>query len=294
MIKTKTISAAQRVIDILPTEIAGEITRLALGRRGGISEIREIRVRSEGVCSILIGNERIRLYHKISRQQTDELVLRLTGGGLYAHRDSIASGYITMDGGVRVGLCGSAAYEENRLVGVGSMRSLVFRIPVGRCDFADEIYSVFTEGVGNGMLIYSPPGVGKTTALRSLAMSVGSGSNALRVAVVDERCEFNPQDYSDSEVDILRGYKRREGVEIATRTLSSQVVMIDELGADDVDDLIGVVRCGIPLIATAHALDFNEIRVKPSLKPLFDLSVFSVLVGISYADGEYKLRVDRI
>ena len=294
MIKAKRKNKAEVVIDILPRGIAEEILRLASGRRGGVEEIREIRIRCEGRCSMLIGNEWIRLYRSIGREETDELMSRLLGGALYAHRDSIASGYLSLDGGVRVGVCGSAAYDGERLVGVSNMRSLIFRIPSGRCDFAHEIYSVFLDGIGRGMLIYSPPGVGKTTALRSLAHSVGSGGNALRVAVVDERCEFSEDDYLGSEVDILKGYKRREGIEIATRTLSSQVIMIDELSADDGDALMGVVRSGIPLIATAHAGDFEEVMSKPSLKGFFDNSVFSVLVGISLEKGEYKLRVDRI
>lgn len=294
MIEIKRRSATERVIDILPPRLAEEIVRLASGRRGGISDIREIRIRRGGACSLLIGSESIRLYRSIDRDETDALMSRLVGGALYAHRDSIASGYLSLEGGVRVGVCGSAAYDGERLVGVSDMRSLIFRIPSGRCEFADELYSVFCEGIGQGMLIYSPPGVGKTTALRSLASSVGSGRDPLRVCVVDERCEFSEEDYRGCEVDILKGYKRREGIEIATRTLSCDLIMIDELGADDAEALLGVVRCGIPLIATAHAAGCEELLAKPALRGLFDCSVFSVLVGISAEDGSYKLRVDRI
>ncbi len=294
MVKTKRRSAIERVMDILPQRIGEEIVRLASGRRGGASEIREIRIRRGGVCSLIIGGESIRLYRTIGREESDALMSRLIGDALYAHRDSIASGYLSLGDGVRVGVCGSAAYDGDRLVGVSDMRSLVFRIPSGRCEFSDELYSVFRQGIGSGMLIYSPPGVGKTTALRSLARSVGCGREALRVCVVDERCEFSEEDYSGCEVDILKGYKRREGIEIATRTLSSQLIMIDELGADDGDALLNVVRCGIPLIATAHASSLDELMIKPALKGFFDCSVFSVFVGISLCDGSYRLTVDRI
>lgn len=294
MIELKRLSATERVIEILPRRIAEEILRLASGRRGGVGEIREIRIRAGGVCSMLIGNESIRLYGRVDREETDQLLSRLTAGALYAFRDSIASGYLSLEGGVRVGLCGSAAYDGQDLVGISDMRSLLFRIPSGKCAFSDEIYGIFREGIGQGMLIYSPPGVGKTTALRSLALNIAGGREPMRVAVVDERCEFDAENYSGCEVDILRGYKRREGIEIATRTLSPDLIMIDEIGADDAEALLGVVRCGIPLIATAHGGDFNEIMAKPALRRLFDCEVFSVLVGISRRDGEYELRVDRI
>lgn len=294
MVQARVKSVQERVIELLPRHIGEEITRLASGRVGGILEIREIRLSVDGVCGMLIGKEQVCLFGRVDREEMDELMSRLTGGALYAYRDSIASGYISIDGGVRVGLCGSAAYDGDELVGIREMRSLLFRIPSGRCAFADEIYEIFCQGIGQGMLIYSPPGVGKTTALRSLAKNIGSGRCAMHISVVDERSEFPPEDYEGCEVDILRGYKRPLGIEIATRTLSPQLIMIDEIGKDDAEALMGVVRCGIPLIATAHASDLAEIITRPALRPLIDLGVFSVFVGISHSDGEYKLRVDRV
>jgi len=141
------------------------------------------------------------------------------------------------------------------------------------------------------MLVYSPPGVGKTTALRSLAMSIGSGSDAKRVAVIDERCEFPEEDFASAEVDILKGYKRKNGIEIATRTMSPEVIIIDEIGADEAAGVAMAVRTGIPLIATAHAASADEVLGKPSLSPLFECGVFDLLVGISFAEGKYRLTV---
>ena len=294
MRSVKIKSPAMRVIELLPQRIGEEIVRLASGRVGGVDSIREIRIRTDGLCSMLVGDESIRLFSSIDRDAMQGIMSRMTGDALYAFRDSIASGYISLDGGIRVGLCGSAAYDGQDMVGVSDMRSLLFRIPSAECEFADELYEIFKGGIGQGMLIYSPPGVGKTTALRSLARKVGGGRLPLRVAVVDERREFCDEDYLGCEVDILHGYKRRRGIEIATRTLSPQLIIIDEIGADDADALLGVVRCGIPLIATAHAGDFEEVMTRPALTPLYRCGVFSVFVGISKQRGEYKLKVDRI
>ena len=181
------LSPQERVIGLLPGRQAEEIRRIASGRRGGIGEIREIMIRREGICDMNIGGELIRLYHRFDTDAAASLVKRLVDGALYAHRDSIASGYISLGNGIRVGICGSASYEDNKLVGISDMRSLLFRIPSGKCEFSSELREIFDLGIGQGMIIYSPPGVGKTTALRSLAKSVGSGSRPLRVSVVDER-----------------------------------------------------------------------------------------------------------
>ena len=294
MLKIKEKSKVERVLDLLPRAIAEEINRLAKGRRDGLSGIREIRIRRGGVCSLLIGGESVRLFSSLDREETAALLDRLLDGALYAHRDSIAEGYISIDGGIRVGICGSAAYDGNRLVGVGDMRSLLFRIPSGECAFSEELYRLFLSGIGSGMLIYSPPGVGKTTALRSLAASIGGGKNPMRVAVIDERCEFSEEDYRGCEVDILKGYKRKEGIEIATRTMSPDMIMIDEIGADDADAILGVIKCGIPIVATAHASSREELFLKKSLKGLFGCRAFELLVGISRRAGGYSLSSERL
>ncbi len=294
MILAECKSRATRVINMLPRGLGEEIRRLAEGRRGGTDEIREIRIRRHGLCSFTIGRERLRLCSKVTAEELDGLILRLTEGALYAHRDSISSGYISIGDGIRVGICGHAAYENNALVGTRDMRSLIFRIPSGKCEFYDRLSEIYREGVGCGMLFYSSPGVGKTTALRSLAGIIGGGADARRVVIVDERCEFSEADYLGLEVDILSGFKRREGVELATRTLSPEVIIIDEIGADEGESLMSVVGCGVPLIASAHASDKEELFFRPYLRDLISAGVFSVLVGISRTDEGYSLQVDRL
>ena len=291
MVKCKKIESTLSVLSYLPTQISEEILRLVGGRREGVLGLREIRLRAEGRCSILYLKEKIPLFSSLKLNEAESLVNLLCDGALYAHRDTLASGYVTLRGGVRVGICGYARYEGGRLVGVSEMRSLVFRIPGGECEISEELAAAFSE-VRRGMLIYSPPGVGKTTALRALAKSVGEGASPRRVCGVDERCEFSEEDYSACEVDILKGYTRREGIEIATRTMSAEVIMIDEIGADDAESIRDVLRCGIPIVATAHAASYEEIKSKPGIASLISTGAFDVFAGISTSDSGYKLTVD--
>lgn len=293
MLKVKSKNKLDEVLFFLPSGIADEIRRLSRSRRGGANEVREIRIRTGARSAVSFSDECVTLFSTVDKEQMSEIVESLTDGALYAHRDSIASGYISIGGGVRVGICGQARYEADRLVGVGSVSSLLFRIPSGDCAFKDALYSAYIESGARGMLIYSPPGVGKTTALRALAASVGSGKLAKRVAVIDERCEFDESDYTSCEVDILKGYKRSDGIEIATRTMSPEIIMIDEIGEGDAEPISRVLRCGIPIVATAHASGLEELRSRIALAPLFTLGAFDTFVGISREDGEYRLTVDR-
>ena len=111
--------------------------------------------------------------------------------------------------------------------------------------------------------------------------------------MVDERCEFVESDYDRCEVDILKGYRKREGIEIASRTISPQVIMLDEVGGDEADAVTGVLRCGVPVIATAHASSLDELYSKPSLSSLLECGAFDAFVGISRTDGGYSLSVHR-
>lgn len=291
MLKTKNSESVECVLSYLPTGLSDEISRILGGRRDGAGALHEIRIRAEGRSSLVFGCESVPLYYTVKMSEAERVVAALCDGALYAYRDSLANGYLTIAGGIRVGVCGYARYEGGALVGISDMRSLVFRLPAERCEVEDEIYEAFRRS-RRGMLIYSPPGIGKTTALRSLAASVGSGHSARRVCVIDERCEFRDGDYVSCEVDILKGYKRRAGIEIATRTMSPEVIMIDEIGGDDAESIRGVLNCGIPIVATAHASSLDEIKAKPSLAPLLDIGVFDVFAGISREGGVYSVKVD--
>ena len=290
---TKSKNKALTAIDIIGGSISAEIIRLAESRREGLSRIREICLRAEGRSSVLFGDERVTLLSDFCESDMEGLLERMCDGAIYAYRDSISKGYITLSGGIRVGIGGHAKYEHRSLVGVSDIRSLIFRIPGHACEFGEELEKLYRREGFCGMLIYSVPGGGKTTALRSLALSLGTGKESVRVAVIDERCEFDESDYRSSEVDILKGYTRKRGLDIATRTLSPQVLIIDEIGADDAAELVSAVKCGIPLIATAHAASFEELMTKPSLSPLLEIGAFSLFVGIRRSEGKYLLTVDR-
>ena len=283
------------VLSVLPRGLSSEILRLSERRRAGIAGVREITARLGARCEMRILRERVPLSYRISDTELDETLSRITDGSLYAFREQLSEGYAAMRGGIRVGVSGTARSDGGDIVGISGVRTLVFRIPGGECDFAEELFGVFDSGIGFGMLIYSPPGLGKTTALRALAGYIGSGRRGYRVAVVDERCEFSAEDYSNSSVDILSGYRRAEGIGIATRTLSPDYIVTDELSAGDIHGVEDAVRSGVPLIASAHAASLSELYSKPSMKRILSGGVFSVFVGISLdGAGKYRLEVTRV
>ncbi len=288
LLKTKENEAVSRVLSVLPRGLREEIRRLALGRARSLSGIREIRLRRDALCSMLYENDVIPL-SGTSADELEAIVGRISEGCAFAHRDTMSRGYISMEGGVRVGVVGRCRYEDSSIVGISDVSSLVFRLPCGRCEFGEELLELYRKYSPRGLLIYSPPGVGKTTALKYLAARLGSGDDARCVVVVDERCEFLAEDYVRARVDIMRGYRKRLGIEIAARTLSAETVILDELGADDVASVLDVMRFGVPVIASAHAGCAEELLKKPAMRPLFESGAIDMLIGIKREGKRYLL-----
>ncbi len=148
-----------KISELFPAPLAREIEAISQGRR-----ISEIRIRRRGRSSIVAFGRSIPLSFS-GEKYIDNIFMSVCRGTPYAYRDSILKGFVPLFDGVRVGVAGRARYEGDRLVGITDVSSLVFRIPAEKCDFASEIYEIWRRSRG-GLLIFSAPGGGKTTALR--------------------------------------------------------------------------------------------------------------------------------
>ena len=275
---------------IIPNEVYSEIERIMKIRRGAISEIR---LRALGCSSVLIDGEYIILSSKTDTEILNSLLKKLCDGAIYAFRESISCGYITLHGGIRVGICADARYEGGAFVGVGDVYSLTYRIPTYMSECTEELYSAF-KLCSSGMLIYSSPGCGKTTALRSLVRKIAECEKGTNISVIDERREFYDELYRGLAVDIFSGYNRAHGLEIALRSASPSVLVLDEVGSErESRSFLGLLNSGVKILASAHAAGEDDVRKRSSLSPFFEHSVFDVLAGISIKDGRRVTKITR-
>lgn len=280
------------VLHSLPTRVERELIRLSRTRREGLEGISEVRLSVGRRSCVTIGRECIHIGVDVSAQDMESVVYKLCRGAVYAHRDTITDGYVSLDGGVRVGICGQARYESERLVGVSDVSTLVFRIPTATSSLADELFFAWQEA-RRGMLIYSPPCGGKTTALRTLVSMIADRCPVERVAVVDERCEFSVSECRRAGVMLLRGYKRADGMEIALRTMSPTVIAIDELAArSESRAMTESLNSGVKLIATAHASQKIDLERRGGLAPFLEAQVFDTFFGIFHTDTGYSCKIE--
>ena len=278
------------LFSVLPPRLCAEISSICKLRRDFPLGLSEIRVRSRGRSSLVISGENIPLFSSVSESELSESYDKALGGALYVHAEELKRGFFSMPGGVRVGV--SATKIEAGLL-PSEISSLAFRLPSAPSENAGKIFSLWQKERPRGMLIYSSPGGGKTSALRALAGLI-SREGAVRVAVIDERREFSSEDYSGCSVDILSGYPKPEGIEIAMRTLSPEVIIADEIGSsEEASALLSVGRGGVPIIASAHAEDLSEALTRVSIKELCDAGYFELFVRLSRSRGKFSFDWDR-
>ncbi len=274
-----------RLFSLLPQALAAELAALSGGRHRFFERLQELRLRAVGRSSIVMGGRQRPLFSRINAEEMEDLLLRLCGGSRYAFEECIGEGYLPFFGGIRIGVCGRARYEGEILRGVCEIRSLVVRFPHAPDCAIASVLEAFRR-TRRGLLIYSPPGVGKTTALRALALALGRQEPPPRVVVIDERLEFFPEEYEDSTVDILRGYHRDEALRIAYRSMNPEVILMDEIGGrEEAEGLAALMRGGAVTVATAHAETREDLLSRGALRPFFDREVFDVLLSLKRKDG---------
>lgn len=275
----------QEILKILPTDLAREIASRCHGR----GTPREIRLRRRGSSHLVFASGSVSLVG-VNDDTVDAAFSAVCRGAPYAYRDSIVRGFVPLSSGVRVGVAGRAHYDGGRLVGVSDVDSLVFRIPTGGCDFKEQI-GLLCRSASGGVLIFSPPLGGKTTALRAIAAEL---SRDRRVAIVDEREEIWTEELAGLNIDLLSGYKRASGIEIATRCLAPELIITDEIAPEDSEDILASANSGVPIIATAHAATLGELLAREHVSRLVAAGVFSNIVGIYREGGRFVCREERM
>ena len=252
----------------------------------------ELRLRRDRAASLVVAGENYLLDVTLSGEELDSLLLTMCAGSLYAHHDTLKEGYIMLRGGLRVGVAGRAAVLGGKISAISEVTVLCIRLPHRTPVVGREIVALFEKQHSTrGILLYAPPGIGKTTVLRGVATLLAGGEHPRRTAVIDTRGELGCFVGEGLLIDVLSGYPRGCGIGIATRTLSAEVIISDEVGdLAEAQEIVAAHIGGVPLIATAHAFGVRELLSRPGMRLLHEARVFGAYVGISRAAGRFCYR----
>lgn len=273
----------EKVLKKLPGRLAEAILKKSGLYRDGINEIR-LRVNKPLVLTVNGSNVSCDI--KCTADDIDYVVKMLCNNSLYSHSNTIREGYICAEDGIRAGICGQAVVENGRISVVRDITSVSIRIPRRVEGAADSVYELIKKSdFSANVLIYSKPGVGKTTVLRELAVRLSSGNKPLRVAVVDTRCEICTSIDEAEMIDILSGYPRSTGIETAVRTLSPQYIICDEIiTQNDADAVLSALGSGVNICASVHADSRDSLFELPIIKSLRSYHAFDIYAGLIPSD----------
>ena len=224
-------------------------------------------VDSNGKLTLDIGKSRF-----VSIEEIEEIILHNCEYSLYSKADEIRQGFITTEGGHRIGLSGEVILDEKEKI--KNLREITFiniRIANEIKGVADGVLPhIYEEGELLNCLILAPPGNGKTTLLRDLIRQISNGNEfdvGRTVGVVDERLELSgsyrgiPSVDLGIRTDVLAGCHKAMGILYLIRTMAPQVIALDELGGTEDFEAVQVGRnCGCKVIATIHGNSLKQLK----------------------------------
>lgn len=228
--------------------------------------------------------------------EISETINRMCGYSMHSHYEDLLNGYITLPNGSRVGITGTAVYDKEIVKGIKNIDGINIRIPRNISGISKTIFdSIFKSGLSN-LLISGPPSSGKTTILKDLIFNLSSGKNGYfyKVCVIDERKEISSS-ISDFRIigpntDVLSGYPKSNGISMAVRTLSPDIIVCDEISVNEIDDIKCAVNCGVSFVFTIHAKNHNELINNIIYKKMIKSSCIDYVAFLksSYEPGSIK------
>lgn len=273
------------ILNALPRQIVSEILQVFSTYSSLINTLQEIRIRVSKPIILKQRNSDIVLQHIVTNEELLHILERFCENSIYAYKNQICEGFLTIKGGHRIGITGSCVIENGKIINIKYVSSLNIRIAreVKGCSNAiiNEIIDIDNQTILNTLLV-SPPGKGKTTMLRDLVRQISNGINERKfkgkiVGLIDERGELAacyrgiPQNDVGIRTDVIENVSKEKGVEILLRSMAPEIIACDEIGThEDVKAIEKMLISGVKGIFTMHGNNMEDIKKNTEINKLIE------------------------
>lgn len=291
-----------QAVSVLPQRLRQAVMALPIVLQAQVEEVR-LRV-GLPLSVVLPEGEQFLQGGNIVATELDQLLEIASRTSVHSVIEQVRRGYLTLIGGHRLGLCGTAVMREGEIHILRRLSSANLRIARQFIGSAVTILPQITTDIGiANTLILAPAGMGKTTLLRDIirTISMGEGIAPLRVGLADERGEVAalrdgiPQLDVGCRTDVVEGCPKDKALLLLLRAMNPQVLAVDEITApEDVVALVQAVGCGASVLATAHGTSRKDLERRPLYQTLLDAKVFEQLVTIQRCNGSRKYSVEAL
>lgn len=275
----------EEIYKYFPGKIYDFLQTITMENRRVESELQEIRVRVNRPIILKLRKAEIVTEYNVSQNEILQTVERLCNNSIYAYKNQMCEGFITVKGGHRVGITGSVVIENEKIINIKYISSLNFRIAreIENCSYSilGQVIDAQNNTINNTLII-SPPGKGKTTMLRDLIKNISNGVPSLgfvgkTCGIVDERGEIAAmyQGIAQNDVgirtDVIENVSKAKGMKMLIRTMAPQVIACDEIGSkEDIDAIKEAMLSGVKGIFTMHGKNMNDIKLNVNINELIE------------------------
>ncbi|MHC1750366.1 MAG: stage III sporulation protein AA [Cellulosilyticaceae bacterium] len=291
------------ILRIMPPHIKNMLGSL---KYEDYEKLQEIRLRIGQPVLLIIRNEEygvnitgltgIENSYRVTQRDLDEIIKFISGFSLYAIEDELRQGYMTIEGGHRIGIVGKVVIENGAIKTLKNISALNIRVAHQVLGCSQKVLPyILTRDRIYHTLIVSPPKCGKTTLLRDITRALSEGYygyGPYTIGLVDERSEIAgcylgiAQNDVGMRTDVLDACPKVEGMKMLLRSMAPDVIVVDEIGKrEDILAIEEVLASGVTIIATVHGKDLEDCKRKPLLNEMLQEGLFERIIILSSRQG---------